>query len=112
MFLTISVNVSVSDRTGIPSSTTVTVTLETPESVNPGVNSSDPVPSPLSVNAPKDRSVALVLNDNVSPTSGSVAEIVKLSICPSSTFCAPIPASTGALLIRMTSCHLQQHGWN
>ena len=59
-------NVSVSLSDGMPSSTTVTLTWKVPESVNPGVNSSEPVPSPLSSNAPNDSDVALVLNTSVS----------------------------------------------
>jgi len=97
--VTVSVNVSVSDRTGVPSSDAVTLMRNTPASVNPGVNSSDPVPSPLSTNAPNDRSVAFVLNDNVSDTSGSVADIVKLSTMPSLMFFAPIAARVGVVLV-------------
>ncbi len=100
--VTVSTNSLVSDRTGVPSSDTVTLRANTPASVNPGANSSDPVPSPLSSNAANARSVAFVLNDNVSDKSGSVADIVKLSVAPSLTFCADIAARTGAPLASFT----------
>jgi len=75
---------------------------KTPESRKSGVNSSDADPSPLSSNAPKDRSVALLLNVSVSSVSGSDAKIVKLSIAPSATNAGLGGDIDGALLTSVT----------
>ena len=69
--------------------------------MNVGENSSEAVPSPLSLNAPNDRDVALL--DIVRESrSASVAVTVKLSTEFSATVCGPILARIGAWLVLVT----------
>ena len=80
---TVSVNVSSSVSTGVPSSVTVTVMSNNPASSDPGAQNTLPVPTSLSVSTQNDGR-SLVENVRESP-SGSVAVRPILSVSPSST---------------------------